>query len=308
VYRLLEPPPAVRDSRAAAVAAVPLVCALLAVPAAARHELLAATDPDWQQVWSGRLANGSWLRVYNLNGPVTVERGAVEQAIVIVRQSGARVQTVTTSTADGVAICVVRPQFGECNADGLIWRGSPEELKQSVTWLRVIVPATAAVEAAAHSGDVVVRGGTGPVAARSGGGAIDVVVDGGEIEAASTSGRIRIAGGGDVNVRSSNGDVELTDVSGDARVRTTRGGVVASLALGHPDRTLDIGTGTGSVSVALPPDLRATLSVAAGEGTVRLAYPPGPSDSRRDRRVLIGGGGRAASITTGRGNITVTTR
>jgi beta-lactamase regulating signal transducer with metallopeptidase domain len=300
VRRLLVPAPSGRDRGAAVIAMMPLLFALLAVPATAvsEAEVIEGSErsrlPEevksvgtadrveaagWEEIWSGSLPADAWLSVYNLHGPITVERGAVQNAVVLARRSGAQVHITTRSAAGGgIAICVMQPQLGACNDDGMIWRGSPAELERSMTELRVIVPLDGAVAAAAHVGNVAVRGGTAPVVARS-----------------------------------SDGDVALTDVRGDVRVRTTRGRVEAALAPGDTDRMLDISTGTGAVMVHMPEGALATLVAAAGEGSIHLGYPedvgPRAVHARgRAQRALIGGGGRVMSITTGRGDITVTPR
>jgi beta-lactamase regulating signal transducer with metallopeptidase domain len=335
VRRLLVPAPSARDRGAAVIAMIPLLFALLAVPATAvpeadairrsersrlPEELKSVGTADrveaagWEEIWSGSLPADAWLSLYNLHGPITVERGAVQDAVVLARRSGTQVHITTrTAAGDGIAICVMQPQLGACNDDGMIWRGSPAELERSVTELRVIMPLDGAVAAAAHVGSVAVRGGTAPVVVRSGAGTIEVAGNAIRIEAASGRGSIRIDGGGDVVVRSSDGDVALTDVRGDVRVRTTGGRVEAALAPGGPDRMLDISTGTGAVMVHMPEGARATLVAAAGEGSIHLGYPedvgPRAAHARgRAQRALIGGGGRVMSITTGRGDITVTPR
>lgn len=306
VHRLLAPAGGPRYSSLAAAAAIPLLCALLAVPATAVHE---TAPPQWEEVWSGDIAAGAWLRVYNLHGPLIVERRAVSRTVVLARLSSPGVRFTTTSGSDGsVRVCSMQPASGECNADGMIWRGTPELLRRSVTELHVIMPLYGPVEAAAHEGDLTVHGGTAPVVARTGDGVIHIISDGASVEAASGAGMISITAGSDIVVRSSNGDVELNEVTGDARVQLTNGSVRAWLAPGKAERTVDIDIGAGSATLHLPTNVNATLAVRATDGDVDVAYAGVERAADRGYRAVIGSGGSPMRIATGRGDITVTPR
>ena len=314
IHRLLTPVPRTRSGSLAAAAAIPLLSVLLVLPATVVHETRSTPAGQWQEIWSGTIPAGAWLRTFNLHGPVVVERRPVARAVVFARASSPdlRFRVAADGRNGGVMVCAMLPAFGECNDDGIIWRGTPEVLRGSVTELHVIMPLDGAVEAAAHEGKLTLEGGTGAVVARTGAGRVDIAGGASSIEAASGGGAISITGGRDVMVRSNNGDVALNEVAGDAWVRTTNGSVRARLAPGKPERNVDFVIGTGSAALHLPAGVDATLAARADDGRVEVAYPGLDRAPRRtgdqEHHAIIGRGGGTMRIATGRGDITVTPR
>jgi beta-lactamase regulating signal transducer with metallopeptidase domain len=314
IHRLLAPVPRTRSGSLAAAAVIPLLSVVLVLPATAVRETERTPAGQWREIWSGTIPPGAWLRAFNLHGPVVVERQPVARAVVFARASSPdlRFRVAADGGSGGVMVCAMLPAFGECNADGMIWRGTPGVLRGSVTELHVVLPLDGAVEAAAHEGTLTLEGGTGPVVARTGAGRVVIAGGASSIEAASGAGAISITGGRDVVVRSSNGDVALNEVAGDAQVRTTNGSVRARLAPGKPERNVDVVIGTGSASLHLPAGVDATLAARADDGRVEVAYPGLDRVSERARdqehHAIIGRGGGTMRIATGRGDITVTAR
>lgn len=185
-----------------------------------------------------------------------------------------------------------------------------------------------ALEVKTGSGDIRVDGTSG----------LDVSTGSGDVVAARVKGDVGIStGSGDVKleraagrkvtVRTGSGDVDLDDVAGSLELRTGSGDI-SGRALREVEH-LDVGTGSGEISLSLdaarlaggeveaasgdvslslasPPAL--TLSVSTASGDIDAANLPGTRVAKRSERHLeaeVNGGGVPLRIRTASGSVTV---
>jgi hypothetical protein len=132
-----------------------------------------------------------------------------------------------------------------------------------------------------------------------------------------STGRARVrAVNGDVTVAGVDGQVVLSSTNGEVTGRNLRGGVDAravnkgvTVSLGAFGRDpVDIRATNGSVDLAVPPDVNASLEANYTNGTFDiqdLAYEPFGDQTRRRARGRLNAGGTPITITTVNGNIRV---
>jgi lia operon protein LiaG len=162
-----------------------------------------------------------------------------------------------------------------------------------------------------------IRVGTGRVAVREADGRVGITSGSGSVKVAGVRGpRLTVntgSGGigadgvevGELSVTVGSGSVRLAELRiRDGAVRTGSGAV--QLALASPLESLRVNTGSGSVSLTVPPELGANLQISTGSGGISVDAPV--QNLRRSRGSLVAqlrGGEATVRIDTGSGGVRV---
>jgi hypothetical protein len=271
------------------------------------------TGPDGTVRVHGRVrASGAWV---SFSGRSAEERIREIEGNPPIEQSGNRIE--------------VGPKRGD---EG--WNGV------SISY-EIIVPANARVSSRSGSGDLEVADVAGPVevstgsgdirlgrikedvTARTGSGDIElagaasartstgsgtVVASGvrGDLEARSGSGDIVVSqeGKGSVEVSTGSGNIELTGASGPVRVRASSGDIELE---GTPVSDWDVSASSGDVRLRLPSKGGFDLDLRSNSGRIETTVPltVTGSQSRRELRGQVRGGGPRVQVNTSSGGIVV---
>ncbi|HEU0080202.1 MAG TPA: DUF4097 family beta strand repeat-containing protein, partial [Longimicrobiaceae bacterium] len=179
-----------------------------------------------------------------------------------------------------------------------------------------------AVEVVSHSGGVTVEGQTDQltVTAMSGrvrvtanvrqraevvsmSGPVDLLGSVNELDLTAMSGPVRVANaGGRVEIEAVTGDVTLNGSRLRGSVQSVSGTLVVGGTVGGP---LELESHSGGVELRLPRSAAAEVEVTTYNGDFRSDFGNGRGSSR-ERRVSIGRGGPAVSITTFSGDVKLT--
>lgn len=266
------------------LASLPLL--VLAVPVARAQEV---EDDGGQRVqrnafsWEGRVPDGRWLYLRNLNGGVRVEPGSGDRVVVTAekrwrRGDPATVRVVQRPAADGqgVVVCTVY-EGGACDerdyrsgkSGGRWWGSDNNDVSVSYT---VRVPRGVKLDLETTNGGLEVRGA------------------GGEIVGRTTNGGIQIDGG-----------------AGPVRAHTTNGGVAVRLSALAPAGDFDLETTNGGVSLTVPASLGAEVDMSTTNGGVSTDFPVTVQGRINPRRLqaTLGNGGRRVRMRTTNGGVSL---
>lgn len=247
----------------------------LIAPAAGAQQR--TSDRDFS--WDGRVTNGRWLYVRNLNGSIRVERATGDRAEVTAvkrwrrgNPEDVRIETRRIGGDEGdVIICAFWNENASCDEDGYRsrgdnWRGRENDTSVEFT---VKLPAGVRLGVSTVNGAVRVDGATS------------------EVHASTVNGRVSaISSGGPVNASTVNGDI-------DVRMRE----------LGTGD--LEYSTVNGSIEIEVPANLDADVDMRTVNGSLSADFPitlQGRVNPRRIR-ATIGKGGRRLRLETVNGSV-----
>ena len=255
-----------------------VLAAIAATPAAAQRR----TEPE-AFTWSGRVPDGRWIMIRNMNGPIEVVQGTSDRVEVVAARHTRRgdpefVRFEVKKFGPGeqdVLVCALWGERATCDETGYHGRGSWSSRENDVNVdIRVRVPRNVKVAAYSVNGEVRVRDVTSEV---------DVETTNGSVTVSSAS--------GPVNARTTNGSVRVTmgafDLKSDLTFETTNGSVIAEFAQ-DIDAEVELRTVNGrfltdfpvTVSGRIDPRrLRATLG--KGGPRIRLATTNGNVELRR---------------------------
>jgi len=237
-----------------------------------------STERDFS--WDGRITNGKWLYVRNLNGSIRVERATGDRAEVTAvkrwrrgNPEDVRIETRRLGGDGGdVIICAFWTENASCDEDGYRshsdrnWRDHDNDTSVEFT---VKLPAGVRLGVSTVNGGVTVNGATS------------------EVRASSVNGRVSaISSGGPVNASTVNGDI-------DVRMRE----------LGTGD--LEYSTVNGSIEIEVPANLEADLDMRTVNGSLTSDFElkvEGRVNPRR-MRATIGKGGRRIRLETVNGSV-----
>lgn len=209
---------------------------LLLAPAAAR----AQDRSDANFKWAGRVGAGHWIRVRNLNGPITVTQASGNQVEVTAVKhwrrgdpADVRIQVTKVGAGDqDVLVCALWGSNSSCDEHGYESHGDRHGRNNDVSvTFNVAVPRGVKVGVGTVNGAVQVDGATDQVEASSVNGGVDVTTSGGPVDATSVNGTVRarvgrITSSEDMNFTTVNGSViaEFTgDVNADVELSTVNG-------------------------------------------------------------------------------------
>src|SRR5687767_5160361 len=240
-----------------------------------------ASERDFS--WDGRLTNGRWLYVRNLNGSIRVERATGDRAEVTAvkrwrrgNPEDIRIETRRLGGEDGDAIiCAFWTENASCDEDGYRSRGDGNNNWRGRDNNDTSVEFTVKLPAGVRLGVSTVNGGVSVAGATN------------EVRASTVNGRVSaVSTGGPVNASTVNGDI-------DVRMRD----------LGTGD--LEYSTVNGSIEIEVPSNLDADLDMRTVNGSLSADFPitvQGRVNPRR-MRATIGKGGRRLRLETVNGSV-----
>ena len=233
-------------------------------------------DPDAFR-WDGRIPAGSWVRVRNLNGEITVEPADGDEVRVRAVKRWRRgdpedVRFEVKRDGDNVTICALWFDNSECDADSYRTRGRGEHRENNDVSVAFTVrlPRGVKVLASTVNGAVDVRGARSEVVANTVNGRVDAETSGGPVEARTVNGSLHVRMG----AVEEGGDLEFATVN-------------------------------GSITVEGPRTLDADVEMSTVNGSVQSDYPLTVSGrfTPRNLRGTIGRGGRRITLKTVNGSI-----
>lgn len=228
--------------------------------------------------WSGKIADGRWINVRNLNGSVQVEPGTSDKVEVTASRHTKRgdpdyvrfeVRKYGPGNQD-VLICALWGESSDCDEDS--YRTRSRGRNNNEVWVEFRVRVPKGVKVAAHSVNGEVR--------------VDDVAA--EVDAGSV-----------------NGSVVVSTVSGPVNARTVNGSVRASMGKFDLDSELRFSSVNGSVIAEFSEDLNADVDLSTVNGRFRTDFPvtiSGRIDPRR-LRAKLGKGGPRIHLSTVNGNV-----
>lgn len=233
--------------------------------------------------WSGRIPDGRWIMIRNVNGAIEVMPGTSDRVEVVAARHTRRgdpefvrfeVKKFGAGDQD-VLVCALWGENASCDENGYRSRGrGSSDRNQINVQFTVRVPRNVKVAAYSVNGEVRVRDVTS------------------EVDAETTNGGVMVSSlSGPVNARTTNGNVRVTmgrfDLSSDLTFETTNGSVIAEFAQ-DINAEIDLRTVNGRFMTDFPVTitgridprrLRATLG--KGGPRIRLATVNGNVELRR---------------------------
>jgi hypothetical protein len=189
--------------------------------------------------WSGKIPEGRWIMVRNLNGPIEVTPGGGDRVEVTATKRVMRgdpnfvrfeVQKFGAGEQD-VLICALWGENSVCNEDGYRTRSSRSRENNTSVAFRVRVPRGVKVATHGVNGEVRVEGVATEVDASSVNGGVFVSTLGGPVSASTVNGTVRASMGkfelkSDLSFSSVNGAVIAEfaeDIDADVDLKTVNG-------------------------------------------------------------------------------------
>ncbi|MEO8578345.1 MAG: DUF4097 family beta strand repeat-containing protein [Gemmatimonadales bacterium] len=268
----------------------------LAAPSIAKAQDLGRDSDTW--TWDGRVANGNWFRLNNVNGPVTIEPSSDNQIHVraekeVRRGKASDVAFRVVQMGGDVRVCAVGPR-DICDEEGLHSRRNDDDYEDRddrrdvrVRFI-VKVPAGVRVSAGTVNGEMRVR---------------DLSSD---VRASTVNGRVEVRNvGGEVKATTVNGQVNVTTRSGPVNASTVNGDIDVSMSSVPRDGEMSFHTVNGSVTVETPSSLDANVSLDTMHGSISSDYPVQLSGKFGPRHAegVVGRGGRSIRLRTLNGSV-----
>lgn len=229
--------------------------------------------------WSGRIPEGAWIRVRNLNGTISVEPTSSNMVEVTATKRWRRGDPESVRfTVDkfgpedqSVIICAVWGSRTECDESGYESRGDRATRNNDVSVeFRVLVPRGIRVGVWTVNGGISVDGATAEVRAGSVNGSVDAVTSGGPVNASSVNGSVR-----------------------------------ARIGRFTSDEDMSFSTVNGSVIAEFTGDIDADVELSTVNGRFHTDFPVTVSGriNPRHLRAQIGRGGPRVKLSTVNGNV-----
>jgi len=197
------------------------------------------TDRD-AFTWSGRIPDGRWIRVRNLNGAILVEPGSGDRVEVTGTKQWRRGDPETVHFevqkfgpgGESVVICALWGTRSSCDENSYESHGDKSTRNNDVSVeFRVKVPRGVRVGVYTINGGVTVDGATNEVEANTVNGSVEAATTGGPINATTVNGSVR------VRIGRFTGDDDMS-------FSTVNGSVTAEFG-GDIDADVDLGTVNG---------------------------------------------------------------
>jgi len=229
--------------------------------------------------WSGRIPDGRWIRVRNLNGGITVDQSTSDRVEVTATKQWRRGDPEAVHfevqkfgpNGESVVICAIWGTRSTCDENNYETHGDRSTRNNDVSVdFRVRVPRGVRVGVHAINGGVTVDGVSSEVEATTVNGTVDAGTTGGPINASTVNGSVRVRIG-----------------------RFTS------------DEDMSFSTVNGSVSAEFAGDIDADVDLGTVNGRFFTDYPVTVS-GRLDPRHLkarIGRGGPRVKLSTVNGNV-----
>jgi hypothetical protein len=255
-----------------------IAAAVVTASAAHSAHAQARTERD-AFTWAGKIPEGRWINVRNLNGTVEVERGSGDKVEVTATKHTKRgdpdyvrfeVRKYGPNDQD-VLICALWGENSDCDEDGYRSRNNRGTRNNDV-WVEFRVRVPRGVKVGAHSVN-------------------------GEVRVADVS--------AEVDAESVNGSVLVSTIGGPVNARTVNGSVRASMGRFDLKSDLQFSSVNGSVVAEFANDIDADVDLSTVNGRFLTDFPvtiSGRIDPRR-LRATLGKGGPRIKLATVNGNV-----
>ena len=218
----------------------------LALPAARAQNRASQSGDTFN--WSGKIPAGSWIRIRNLNGPITVSPGTGDNVEVVATKhwrrgdpAAVRFSTAKFGANDAsVVICALWGERSSCDERNYDTHNDRGTRNNDVRVdFRVLVPRGVKVGVNTINGAVMVDGATSEIDAGTINGEVDVATSGGPVNASNVNGGVRarigrVDSNADKDVTTVNGSVSVefpSDFGGDADLSTVNGSLNTNFAM-----------------------------------------------------------------------------
>jgi DUF4097 and DUF4098 domain-containing protein YvlB len=261
-----------------------------------------------EQVFSGTLPSGSWLRIRNYKGDVRVSETSGSTVTVSARRRDDNTRFEIKRDGNNVTICAMTDYTTRCDARSYSSHSSRGDRDITRSDLTVSLPRGLKLLASTGNGDVDVRGAGEEVAASSGNGEINVSGARGRVSASSGNGEIRVESAeGDVDVNSGNGNIFVTTTRGPVSANTGNGSIDVTMRSLSGDENMDFNTGNGTITVAFPSNLSARIQANGAFRDFESDFPIQMGSGWTSNRIrgTIGSGARNIQFNTGNGKIRI---
>jgi len=229
--------------------------------------------------WAGKIPEGRWINVRNLNGTVEVQPGASDKVEVTATRHTrrgdpdyVRFEVKKYGPNDqNVLICALWGENADCDEDSDRRRNDRRDRENEV-WVEFHVRVPRGVKIAAHS----------------------------------VNGEVRVEGvAAEVDAESVNGSVLVSTMGGPVNARTVNGGVRASMGKFDLNSDLNFSSVNGSVIAEFANEINAEVDLSTVNGRFLTDFPvtiSGRIDPRR-LRATLGKGGARIRLSTVNGNV-----
>jgi hypothetical protein len=272
----------------------------------------AAQSSDAAPVFSGQVASGSWLRIRNFKGSIRVTEASGSTATVSARRSyrarqDGDITFEVRRDGSNVTVCAITQRTRRCDANGYE-SSSGNDSNYGSADFTVALPRGVRLVASTGNGEVDVRNAGAEVRASSGNGEVNVNGAAGRVSASSGNGDIQVDGaGGDVEASSGNGDIHVSTSRGPVSAHSGNGRIDVRMASVTGGDDMEFDTGNGSITIAMPADISATIDANVSYNGFETDFPiqiPNGFGSGHVRGT-IGSGARRIRLSTGNGRITL---
>jgi len=236
------------------------------------------TDRD-AFTWSGKIPDGRWINVRNVNGTVEVQPGTGDKVEVTATRHTRRgdpdyVRFEVKKYGPGdqdVLICALWGENADCDEDSYRSRNNRRDRENEI-WVEFHVRVPKGVKVGAHS----------------------------------VNGEVRVEDvAAEVDAESVNGSVMVSTMGGPVNARTVNGGVRASMGRFDLNSDLRFSSVNGSVIAEFANEINAEVDLSTVNGRFLTDFPvtiSGRIDPRR-LRATLGKGGSRIRLSTVNGNV-----
>lgn len=285
--------PSIRKLTVIAAVAAPLLAVARPTPLRAQDNL-GRNDTSWR--WDGQLPAGQWLRLYNVNGAVTVTSssdGSVHVRAEKRAKSGGDPTSVHFSVAhaNGVTICALWRDDATCDESGAhnnsVHTGMWDRRQNVEVVFAVQVPNGVRAAMNTVNGEMQITRVSSDVVART------------------VNGDLRIQDvGASVNAKTVNGDVSVNTRGGPVSAETVNGSIDAAMAAqGNTD--MRFRTVNGGIDITTPSSLSAAVELSTVNGSIESKFPLNYDRRRRHAEGTVGRGGPELQASTVNGSVSL---
>ena len=129
-----------------------------------------------------------------------------------------------------------------------------------------------------------------------------------DLEIANVSGSVRVEGvAGPVHIADVSGSINAAGTGGDLHLASTSGNIVASVSRLAGSTSINIGTISGSIHLAIPKNSSASLTMGTAAGSISSTFPLQVKKETVGRSATgtIGGGSASVHLATMAGSISI---
>lgn len=264
----------------------------VAAPALGAQQQYGRDSDTWR--WDGRVENGRWMTIFNINGSVDFIPSTDNMVHVLAekRSNGREMDDIhyeVVQVGGNVTICAIWNDNARCDDNGIhqIRRNENNETHSSVKFT-VRVPRNVKVGAHSVNGGVSVR---------------DV---GQEVMANTVNGGVSVRNSlGPVKATTVNGGVDVNTSMGPVSAQTVNGNVDARMASLQGDDDMSFKTVNGSVTITVPASFDARFRFDTVHGGIDSDFPMTLTGRFGPRHAsgTIGSGGRDIRASSVNGSI-----